>query len=130
MGVRERSGRAARGIVHSATAPAIAKIAGERVKTNVAAPLTPDERFRRARLAIAEAEYLANQVTESTPGRERGGLITCTRTQVNAARSALGALTRDRRPDTPERAALRQQAQALLEEAHAALAHARRYSTE
>ena len=92
--------------------------------------LTPDERFRRARTAIAEAQRLANQVTASTPGRERGGLITRTRTQVNAAHSALGALTRDHRPDTPERAALRQQAQALLEEAHAALAHARRYSTD
>ena len=39
----------------------------------MAAPLTPDERFRRARLAIAEAQRLANQVTASTPGRERAG---------------------------------------------------------
>ena len=93
------------------------------------ASLTPTERFRRARLALAEAQRLANQVTERTPGRERGALITKTRTQVNQVRAALGTFTRRRASNTAEQQAHRQQAAELIDQAHAALQHARRFST-
>ena len=92
-------------------------------------PLTPAERFRRASLALAEAQRLANQVTERTPGRERGALINKTRTQYNQVRAALGTFLRRRASNTPEQQAYRQRAEQLIEQAGAALQHARRFST-
>lgn len=92
------------------------------------APLTPAERFERAKAAQSEAWRIAKSITADTPGRERAGLITRTRTAYNAAHSAVAVYRRPKRRDTAETVQLRQQAEYLIEDCHQAVQHARRFS--
>lgn len=89
--------------------------------------LTPAERIARARQHAAAAWELARQITETTPGRERASLIIRTRSQANAAHNAVGRLLRNKKPPTPDRD--RSTAQAIVDDALAALRHARQFST-